>query len=177
MIIDCTAQEAFEVLGKYDLVYQGRFCPTDLQRNNTSPYRRGYEWLDHCESILKRQLKPWLDSYSLELFGTPHSSGVISEVLANAFCHGNQRNPQLAIEVSIFLGKEWLLLRFKDSGSGFDYKRAVNRMRAGKRYYTVAGNGLRRMQELKDISFFYVNDGSELYLLYRFNNMPILITQ
>ena len=54
---------------------------------------------------------------------------VVGVALENAFYHGNKNDPQLPVGVKVFEGSKGVLVRVKDAGSGFDYKRKEEQVR------------------------------------------------
>lgn len=90
----------------------------------------------------------------------PHVVGVAFE---NAFYHGNQNNPDLAVRVRMFEGAKGALIRIKDAGKGFDYKKKTRQVReAGERQLNVYSKPDSLPAELK----YFSRKGGGFYAYY-----------
>ncbi|MBU3913614.1 MAG: ATP-binding protein [Nanoarchaeota archaeon] len=54
---------------------------------------------------------------------------VLSVALENAFYHGNQNNPALPVTVKTFQGTGGVVVRIRDSGSGFDFAKVTRQFK------------------------------------------------
>jgi hypothetical protein len=166
VLLDLSWPQALALIGPTRVTLEDRLVPAAFPPAPNSPYRAGYDWLYLYERQLARRLASWFESRRHELIGV---QGLLSECLSNAFCHGNQRDPAKPIWVSVLTGSEGCLIRIKDGGAGFDVRRTLARYKAGKAYYSVAGNGFKRMAEAAAFGVFFNPSGNALHLLYLFD--------
>ena len=132
-----------------------------------SPYRPGYDWLFTVERMVARTLEPWLKPFRFELIG---DTGVLCEVLANAFCHGHGKRPDLPIAISATLGKKGILLSVSDQGPGFDVDDVLHCAASGRPYYLIAGNGMQRLAHSANFHVFFDHKGSRCNFLHFFSS-------
>ncbi|MFH1173534.1 MAG: hypothetical protein V1725_00180 [archaeon] len=64
-----------------------------------------------------------------ETVGGKHGSYILSMALENAFYHGNQNDPTLPVTIKAFQGIRGVVVRIRDSGVGFDFKKAVEQLK------------------------------------------------
>jgi hypothetical protein len=172
VLLDLSWQRALACIGPTRVTLEDRLVPAAFPPAPNSPYRAGYDWLYIYERRLARRLASWFESRRHDLIG---SQGLLSEALSNAFCHGNKRDPQQPIWVSVLTGSKGCLIQIKDAGDGFDVPQTLAHYKAGKAYYSVAGNGLKRMAETQAFGVFFNRSGNALHLLYLFGGLlPIL---
>lgn len=110
--------------------------------------------------------------------------GIICKILENAFYHGNQNNPLLPVSVKVFEGKKGMIIRVRDSGIGFDFKKVIDTVHAAaekdpwfgyksewkkeEKYFKRAGEGFRGYHfHLGTISF--ENNGTIVNLMLLFD--------
>ncbi len=165
MLFDMTLKEGFARIGLQKLIYDKRIIPGRCPDITNSPYRPGYEWLFYYERKIARVLKPWMDHLRYELIGT---KGVICEALSNAFAHGNNKDYYTQIHVSVYLGESGIITRIINGGDGFDFRTKVKELKRGKRYFVIAGNGLKMMMESVNYTIFFTDKGKAFNLLYLF---------
>jgi len=72
-------------------------------------------------------------------------NGCIREIFANAFERGNGDDNNLPVSVKIAKGRTGSVLRFRDSGKGFRFRKVINKKRVGKKYFKVKGAGMHNM--------------------------------
>jgi hypothetical protein len=119
MLTDATLEQGLGMIGRAKLVLKETVIPSHYTNNGNSPYRPEYEWLYLYERKLAVFLKPWMASLRSALIG---ENGVLSEALSNAFCHGHKKDPLIPIDISVFLGRQGLIISIKDTGPGFDIR-------------------------------------------------------
>lgn len=70
----------------------------------------------------------------------------IGHSLENAFLRGNEGVGYLPVSLTLFSGRKGKIVRIRDNGKGFDFKRKINQMRSGETdYYYGKGRGLKVM--------------------------------
>ncbi|HVR30548.1 MAG TPA: ATP-binding protein, partial [Thermoanaerobaculia bacterium] len=75
----------------------------------------------------------------------------LRSALGNAFKHGNGGEPTRWITVEAFLSPTGAVVAVSDQGAGFDVAAALRRLRAGERYFTSEGAGLRRLDRARSL--------------------------
>lgn len=165
MLIDMSLEQGLACIDAVEILHEEQLVPARCPANPNSPYRAEYEWLFGVERTLARTLAPWLASYRFELIG---NQGLLCEALSNAFAHGNGKDPSLPIGVTIHRGKKGVLVRIRDSGTGFDIDRILEEYSRGRSYYHTAGNGLRLMIASTVFHVFYTDAGAAFHLLFMF---------
>lgn len=78
----------------------------------------------------------------------------VSLAVENAFLRGNQASQTLDVIVRVYKGITGQVVQVIDHGSGFDYKRLVNRVHAGEKYQTGTGKGLRVINDAPVVAGF-----------------------
>jgi hypothetical protein len=162
MWLDLTWPTALAHLGNLRLRWEDEVVPARFPSCSDSPYRAGYDWLWQYERRLGRALAPYLGRQRSLLIGP---RGLLSEALSNAFCHGHGRDGTRPIRVETAIGDAGLGVSVVDQGPGFDVAGLLARLRAGRRYYQVAGNGFRRMVEAETFGVFYGDGGRRFAVL------------
>ena len=173
MFLNLTTPEAFAIIGSPNIIRKDEVIPKQFPECPNTPYQPEYDWLFQYERDLAAFLGKWLSSYRYELIG---EKGILCEALSNAFSHGNRKDPFKTIQVRIWLGENGLLVKIKDNGDGFNVRETYERYRKRKRYYALAGNGMRLMAESENFGVFYDAGGTIFYMLYLFKtklcNLP-----
>lgn len=141
--------------------------PSEFPFEANSPYREGYDWLYVAEQYVMQSLDTWGRPLRFELIG---DTGVLSEALSNAFCHGHQKRPDLPIAIQVFLGKKGFLISVTDQGPGFDVQDILSRVAQGKTYYQIAGNGMTRLRDSASFKIFYDHGGKRCNICHLFEN-------
>lgn len=103
----------------------------------------------------------------------PYGAYIISVALENAFYHGNQNNPELAVNVNVFEGQRGLVISIEDSGQGFDHKSITDlfkglhytRIRPQERYFLRKGNGF-QAYHIAGQKIAFEKDGRIVNILY-----------
>jgi serine/threonine-protein kinase RsbW len=86
----------------------------------------------------------------------------IREALGNALVHGNRRNPEKTISISVALnGDGTVFASIKDSGPGFDPK-ALPNSHAEENLLSNHGRGIFLMRQFMDEVEFYFDHGTEV---------------
>jgi len=165
MLTDLTFEDSLSRICDPRVIFNETLVPSVCGKNPNSNYRSGYDWLFTYERILASVLEPWTAHLRFELIG---EKGVLCEALSNAFCHGHKKDPAKPIDLSIFLGENGLIVRVKDSGSGFDILQVKEQFTQGKAYFHLAGNGLKRMIQSPHFHIFFTDEGSGFNLMYLF---------
>ena len=163
MFVDLTLEQALELLGDARPTLEERIVPALAPPAPNSPYVPEYEWMFAAERGVIRRLQAYLGTYRDHLVG---AGGLLSEALSNAYCHAHRRDPALPITIRGLTGRRGVLIRVEDSGPGFDVEGAMRRRAAGRRYFQVAGSGMRRMAESELFQVFYDPAGSAVNLLH-----------
>ena len=169
MLIETTATDALGALGLYRILHEEIIVPGNTPMITNSPYREGYDWLFVYERKLFHVVEKWLKPYRYELIG---KQGILTELLSNAYCHGHAREPSLPIRVVIWIGQRGLMILIEDSGEGFAVRKIKSNLMRGKRYYSLAGNGLRLAIESQNFDIFFNQKGNAVHLLFRFSSKP-----
>ena len=170
MFLNITFDKALALTGEAKLIFEEIVVPENRPQASHCPYLPGYGWLFLLERQLARFLDPWIKKYRPELIG---SSGIISEALSNAYCHGHKRDPSLPITVKVYQGEHGIMLQIKDTGDGFNIDAIVSDFRANKNYFYNAGNGIKSMFDSKVFGLFYGDRGTSFHLVYMFDEDPI----
>ncbi|SEA75282.1 hypothetical protein SAMN05660420_03071 [Desulfuromusa kysingii] len=171
MFLSLTFAQALSTLGEEpQLIFDETIVPKTAPCASHSCYLPEYDWLFLLERKLARFLDPWLKKHRKQLIG---SSGLISEALSNAYCHGHKRQAKLPIGVNIYQGNQGILLRIYDTGKGFDYGEMLAKYLNKKNYFYNAGNGMKSMYETDIFGVFYDDNGSSFHLLYLFDESLI----
>lgn len=86
---------------------------------------------------------------SLGISARRHTSvwNAIKLAFENAFLRGNYNCPSKKVYVRTAIGKKGIFLQIEDEGSGFDYRRIIPIMFAGKPYAQGFGMGLKALRE------------------------------
>jgi anti-sigma regulatory factor (Ser/Thr protein kinase)/predicted regulator of Ras-like GTPase activity (Roadblock/LC7/MglB family) len=163
------------VNGRYDEVVQRlagetvlelEIVPARYPHEANSPYRPGYDWLFKIEREVARQLDPWLRAQRYHLIG---NKGLLCEALSNAFCHGHRKQAELPILVRAVVGDAGIMISILDAGPGFDVEAVLEKVRSGKQYYHIAGNGMLRLAGSQDFFIFYDQEGCRCNLVHLFD--------
>lgn len=94
-------------------------------------------------------------------YGEP-AKGLVGLSLENAFSHGNQNNPELPVYLNAYDGADGLVVRIKDSGKGFDFRRKTSTI---KRLFKKDPEFDHHLQQIKygDRFFKRLGSGFRLY--------------
>lgn len=84
----------------------------------------------------------------------------IEEIIFNSLLWGNRKDPKLPVHIEVFEGSEGRLLRVTDAGEGFDYRKRVQQLLEGERYWQNKGNGFRNLAQNPFIQVSYDNPGN-----------------
>lgn len=168
MLLYINLEYALSCIGTIKKEKRDEVIPSQVKPVNNNLYKKDYMWLFSYERTFARFLDSWLQKYRDHLFGI---KGIISESLSNAFVHGNRRETNKKIEVSVFIGTLGLIISIKDQGTGFDIDTLHKKHKKGKRYYTLAGNGTKLMFSSKIFGVFYSKSGNTCNFLYFFNRV------
>ncbi|MCK4508248.1 MAG: ATP-binding protein [Desulfuromonadales bacterium] len=166
MFLELTFDAALELLNKTELVFDETIVPKTCPRASHCPYLPEYDWLFLFERKLARFLDPWMKEHRPELIG---SSGIVSEALSNAYCHGHKRDPSLPISVKVYQGEHGVMVQITDTGKGFNIDTMVSNFLVKKNYFHNAGNGIKRMFSSKVFGLFYAGRGTSFHLVYMFD--------
>lgn len=170
MFVNLTYETSLALIGKAQLVFDEILVPKALPCTSHSPYHPEYDWLFLFERKLARFLDPWMKEHRPELIG---SSGIVSEALSNAYCHGHKRDSSLPITVKVYQGEDGLMLQIKDTGNGFNIDAMVSKFLDNKNYFYNAGNGIKSMFNSKVFGLFYGDRGTSFHLVYIFDESPM----
>jgi hypothetical protein len=132
--------------------------PRNFQRVNPE-YRWLFAFLDEVEFSLAGH-KPTLQNIL--------NSNAIVLLLENAYRWGNEKDPHLPIEFTLYIGRKGNLLRLKDQGKGFD----VNSVSSKYNHHDFGdasesentGDGLRFLQQ-SEFEIIYEGRGNIVYLI------------
>ena len=92
-------------------------------------------------------------------------STALSEALANAIVHGNKINPNQFVDLKIQIHKDQMILRIKDKGTGFNYKKLPSPLKP-ENIKKTSGRGVYLMSVLVDkVDFVKHEDGMEVILI------------
>ena len=92
-------------------------------------------------------------------------STALSEAVANAIVHGNKTHPEKFVDLKIWIYKDKVILRIKDEGKGFDYKKLPDPL-ASENIKKRNGRGVYLMTVLVDkVRFCQRKDGMEVVLI------------
>ncbi|WP_035277269.1 ATP-binding protein [Desulforegula conservatrix] len=166
MITDINLDKGLMNIFDGRVIFTETIIPSDCTKNPNSTYKPEYDWLFTYERIIAGVLDPWMSHLRFELIG---DKGIICEALSNAFCHGHKKDPTKPIELNVYLGEKGLIIRIKDTGTGFEIDRVMDRYIKGKAYFHMAGNGLKRMIDSRDFHIFFTDNGTGFNLMYLFN--------
>jgi hypothetical protein len=166
MFFSLTTDKALSLLDNATLIFEETVIPKNSPSASHSPYLPEYEWLFVFERKLARFLDPWLKKRRSELIG---SSGLLSEALSNAYCHGHKRDPSRPISVNVYKGTRGIMLQISDTGDGFNANSIMSKFLENKNYYYNAGNGTKSMYASEVFGIFYSNNGKTFHLIYFFN--------
>jgi anti-sigma regulatory factor (Ser/Thr protein kinase) len=161
MLVDTTFIDVLAALGELEHELDDEVVPAQQPALPSNSYRDEYAWQYSYERSLMKRTKDWLGMHRNELIG---ASGLLSEALSNAYVHGNQRDPYRPIRVGLFVGKHGYVLRVIQSGTGFDVNQVLTRFRSKRRYFSIGGNGLRRLDESRTFRVFFAHDGRAVHL-------------
>jgi len=167
MFLNLTYDTTLALISEAKLVFDEIIVPKTCPCASHSPYLPEYDWLFLLERKLARFLDPWMKEHRPELIG---SSGIISEALSNAYCHGHKRDSSLPITIKIYQGEHGIMLQIKDTGEGFNIKNMVSKFLSNKNYFYNAGNGIKSMFNSKVFGFFYEDRGSSFHLVFMFDD-------
>ena len=53
---------------------------------------------------------------------------LLREFLNNAIIHGNQKTPGKLVQAALRIGRKWVVLRIRDEGRGFNWRKASQRI-------------------------------------------------
>lgn len=167
MFVTADFDRVLACIQEAESVLDVKMKPSDFPFEANSPYRAGYDWLYIAEQYVMQSLDTWGRPLRFELIG---DTGVLSEALSNAFCHGHQKHPDLSIAIQVFLGKKGLLISVTDQGPGFDVQDILSRVAQGKPYYQIAGNGMTRLRDSVNFKIFYDHEGRRCNICHLFEN-------
>lgn len=163
MLVDVDIECALRHLGGPNLTVHDDVVPATQPTLPTNCYRPEYAWQHSYERSFMRRTKDWIGAQRAELIG---AAGLFSEALSNAYAHGNQRDPHRVIEVELYTGQKGYLLRVAQSGKGFDYQTIVAKYRRREHYYSIGGNGIRKLDSSPCFRTFFGDGGRAVHLWY-----------
>lgn len=164
MIIDSSLHTQLATLGFPPKLCEDSIVPALEVPPTHCTYRPEYAWQFAYERRLLRRHRAELGDDRPQLIG---GCGLLSEVLSNAYAHGNRRDPSLPITLELYAGDAGYLLRVAHSGPGFDVLDTLTRFRDKQCYFSVAGNGLRRLDSSLEFEVFFASDGRAVHLVRR----------
>ncbi|MFO8057978.1 MAG: ATP-binding protein [bacterium] len=172
MLVEMNLNKALEALEGPEIIFEKTVVPREEPAPGHCPYLPEYDWMFLFERNLARKLDKWLEEHRRELVG---ASGLLSEALSNAYCHGNRRDPAKPIHISVLKSHKGLLVRIKDAGAGFNFPETFHKLQKGGNYYKLAGNGIKRMISSEVFAVFYTEGGRSFNLLYLFEGLRSLL--
>jgi hypothetical protein len=170
MILSTPPEALLDSLVNPREVYARSVVPGRLPHPCHNPYRPGYEWLFVYERQLAKVLRPWMRAFRHPLIGDGGligEGGLLCEALSNAFYYGHSKDPQMALDIRVWVGETGLVVGVQDQGPGFDVAGVMRQFQKGEVYFHTAGNGLRAMAASRRFAVTYNARGSCWYLLYR----------
>ncbi|MFT7615950.1 MAG: hypothetical protein ACI8Y7_000777 [Candidatus Woesearchaeota archaeon] len=94
-----------------------------------------------------------------------HLAQTFALILENAFTRGNQADMRLPVSVKTYKGKIGHVISIMDSGDGFDYKTAIEKVNNKRHNAQGKGKGLRMMRD-SEFQIAYAGSGSIVNVLY-----------
>lgn len=167
MLLNLTIDKASEIIESAEIIKEDRVIPGHFRPCAKSPYQPGYDWLYRYEQTMIKFLKSKLKSHPTDLIG---EKSLLHEALFNAFCHAHHHDRLKPITVSVLLGDRGFIIQVSDLGKGFNLQKAYKHYRKKRRYLTTVGNGIRRMAEADQYGVFFGPKGTQVHLLYLFDN-------
>ena len=167
MLLTLSPDQALVLIESPELIREDQVIPGHFRPFPGSPYGPGNDWIYRYEGKLARFLEPLLQSHQAELTG---EKGLLYQVLSNAFCHAHHKDRLKPITVSVLLGEKGLIVRVSDFGKGFNVPRIYKHCIHKKRYFTPVGRGFRCMAVSPHFGVFYNQKGTQINLLYLFEN-------
>jgi hypothetical protein len=169
VLIEMSYDGALDLIGEHTVVLRERVVPAEVERLSHCPYRPEYGWLFTLERRVGRILDQWLSGHRRELIGP---GGLLSEALSNAYCHGHRRDAAKPMWIRIVVGGDGVLIRIKDSGSGFDYREVARGVIHKRTYFHNAGRGLMRAVTAEHFAVFYTDGGQAFNLFHLYGRKP-----
>ena len=148
MFIDMNLEK---MLNKIEFV---KFGVYDIVINERHGEEQEGQWRE-TEEYYKRLLQ------ELTLSKISMGVGAIGLALENAFIRGNENLSYKIVSVKIFEGIKGRIVRIRDSGEGFDYRKKIRELECCERYFVNIGNGLEALRHSKWLCS-YEMDGSIL---------------
>lgn len=156
-LVNKTFEQMQEEIGFKKFSRYDNICP---EKNPELFYRSSFE--DNSNIFLPKS------GYIRELLGPSRFSDyheqLIHEILLNAHQRAHNCNGSMNISIKVAEGSRGYILRFRDSGNGFDFKDKIKKMGLGEKYYEGEGCGLLNLTE-SDIEASYEGDGSILNVM------------
>lgn len=166
MFVATDFESALSLIQAESIFLDWSLVPADFPFVADSHYRAGYDWLFMAEKKVMQQSPHWMRALRFEFIG---DRGVLSEALSNAFCHAHHRQERLPIHIQGRLGAGGIMFSVRDQGQGFDVQSLLNKARAGKKYFQIAGNGLVRMASSQNFNVFYDLNGTRCNMYHLLN--------
>ena len=127
------------------------------------------DYRNRLYELILEQGKP----YANHLF---RSGRIVGLGLENAYAHGNKGDESLPISIKVFEGIKGLVVRIRDSGEGFDFKKTQKKFENEEKYYNGFGGGFKRYNQ-KEYLVSFENKGTTINILYFFNQNNIVKTK
>jgi hypothetical protein len=167
MLLNLTIDEAGEFIEFAEIIKEDKVIPGHFRPCPESPYPAGYDWLYRYEQTIAEFLEPTLKSHPDDLIG---EKSLLHEALSNAFEHAHHHDRLKPITVSVLLGDKGFVIQVADCGKGFNLQKVYKHYRKKRRYLSTVGNGIRRMAEAHQYGVFYNSKGTQVHLLYMFDD-------
>jgi hypothetical protein len=167
MLLNLTIDEASDIIESAEIIKEDQVIPGHFRPCPESPYQPGYDWLYRYEQTMEKFLESKLKSHPADLIG---EKSLLHEALSNAFCHAHHHDRLKPISVNVLLGQKGFIIQVSDRGKGFNLQKTYKHYRKKRRYLTTVGNGIRRMAEAHQFGVFYNPKGTQVHLLYLFDN-------
>lgn len=91
----------------------------------------------------------------------------ICAAIENALTRGNNKQIYLPISIKIFSGKSGGILRLRDCGPGFNFKRKINQMKSRIcRYFKGYGHGLKSLDK-SNYEVSYEGNGNIINMMFK----------
>lgn len=147
-LINKSFEQMLEEIDFEKFIRHDNVCP----EKNPEKFRRGQDvndsFMPHTEYIeeIKKQMKDIIEPNKV-YYPSEYPPGVltkvIEETMLNMYERANDCTDWLNMSVKLAQGSKGYVLRFRDSGKGFNFKEKVKRMKKGKKYSQRKGCGLK----------------------------------
>lgn len=150
--------------------FEENIVPDEVELLPHNKYAEAYSWMYAFEKRLKYRIERILRNrlnYNQQkaLFG---SGGALSEGVSNAFAHGHKKDGGLPFSLWAAVSVNGIGLAVRDSGTGFCFETILEKFNKGKAFYHIAGNGFSSIASSQAVEACYRENGTVLFLLYRF---------